>query len=291
MRRIFLAFLLFTGFSAYSQDIHRLGFSSPDELHAFFRYAEGVAPIIAGHRGGMEDGFPENSLEALEHTLRHYPAIFEVDPRLTSDSVIVLFHDATLERTSNGTGKLMDLTLTQVKALRLKDRQGKLTEFQIPTLEEAIVWAKGKTILNLDHKDVPLSVMARFLIRLDALAHVMVTVHSPEEAAFYLSQDSKFMFSAFIRNFDELAGYQDAGIPWKQLMAYVGPLSKAENKALYAALHERGVKVMVSAASSYDKGTDLTERAANYRKVISEGADVLESDYPIAVGKALNAGN
>ena len=95
------------------------------------------------------------------------------------------------------------------------------------------------------------------------------------------------MFSAFIRDFDELTAYENAGIPWSQLMAYVGPLSKPENQALYTALHQRGVKVMVSAAPSYDKEPDRAKQAEAYRKVILEGADVLESDFPIRVGEAL----
>jgi glycerophosphoryl diester phosphodiesterase len=270
-----------------AQELHRIAPKSPEELHAFFRYQPGNAPIISGHRGGTEAGFPENSIEAMENTLRHLPAFFEIDPRWTKDSVIVLFHDDKLDRTSNGSGKVIDHTWAELQALRLKDVNGELTSFQIPTLADAIQWARGKTILNLDHKDIPLAVTARTLIEMDALSHVMLTVHSAEQAAYYLSQDPRFMFSAFIRNFSEFTAYEDAGIPWKQVMAYVGPISKPENKALYDALHSRGVKVMISAAPSYDKEPDHTKRAQYYRDVFLQGADILESDYPIRVGEAI----
>src|SRR5690606_29871083 len=183
--------------------------------------------------GGKEPGFPENSIEALENTLRYFPAIFEIDPRLTKDSVIVLFHDATLERTSDGKGKLMDYSWEELQKIKLKDADGNLTPYQIPSLREAINWAKGKTILNLDYKDVPLALTAKTLIGWNALSHVMLTVHSPDQAKYYLSQNSNFMFSAFIRDFDELAAYEKAEIPWGQLLAYVGPLSTPENKSLY----------------------------------------------------------
>ena len=286
-RTILLLSFLLCVHVAHTQQLHTIAPRSAEELHRFFQYQQGADPIISGHRGSKEPGFPENSLEALEHTLRFTPAIFEIDPRMTKDSVIVLFHDATLERTSNGQGKVIDHTWQELQALRLKDVDGKLTSAKIPLLEEAISWARGKTILNLDHKDVPLAVTAELLIRLEALSHVMVTVHTPEEASFYLSQDPDFMFSAFIRDFAEFTAYEKAGIPWKQIMAYVGPLSKPDNLALYAALHQRGVKVMISAAPSYDKEADPVKRAQFYRDVFSEGADVLESDYPIWVAKAL----
>lgn len=129
---------------------------------------------------------------------------------------------------------------------------------------------------------------AQFLIEHNALGHVMVTVHSPEQAQYYLSQDTRFMFSAFIRNMEELESYEKARIPFNQLMAYVGPLSKPENKDLYQALNERGGdKAMVSATPSYDKETNMDQRAMDYIQVFADGAEVLESDYPIAVSESL----
>jgi glycerophosphoryl diester phosphodiesterase len=280
-------FALLLASNLQAQNLNRIAPKSPEELHAFFRYQPGDAPIISGHRGGTEHGFPENSIEAMENTLRHVPAFFEIDPRWTKDSVIVLFHDDKLDRTSNGSGKVIDHTWAELQALRLKDVNGDLTPYQIPRLADAIQWARGKTILDLDRKDIPLAVTAKMLIEMDALSHVILTVHSAEQARFYLSKDPRFMFAAFIRDFKELAEYEEAGIPWNQIMAYVGPISKPENRELYDALHSRGVKVMISAAPSYDKEPDTVRRAQEYRNVFLQGADVLESDYPIRVGEAL----
>jgi glycerophosphoryl diester phosphodiesterase len=141
--------------------------------------------------------------------------------------------------------------------------------------------------LNLDKKDVPIQMTAQILKKQNALVHVIVSVHSPEQAQYYLSQDSRFMFSAFIRNMEELESYEKARNPFNQLMAYVGPLSKPENKDLYQALNDRGAKAMVSAAPSYDKETNMDQRAMDYIQVFADGAEVLESDYPIAVSEAL----
>ena len=63
-------------------------------------------------------------------------------------------HDPTLERTTTGKGRVVDFTLGELKQLRLKDNSGNVTEFQIPTLDEVLDWARGKTILVLDQKDV-----------------------------------------------------------------------------------------------------------------------------------------
>ena len=266
---------------------HYLKFNSAKELQEFFRYKKEDMPLISGHRGGSEPGYPENSIESFENVLQYTPAFFEIDPRLTKDSVIVLMHDATLERTSNVAGNLNELTWEEVKKLKLKDADGQVTAFRIPTLEEVIEWSNGKTIVNLDHKDVPMQLTADLVKRLDAFDHVMITVHKPSEARFYLDQHPDFMFSAFIRSLEELQAYEEEKIPWDHLMAYVGSFSKPENKKLYKKLHSKGVKVMVSAATSYDKMEAGEEQDEAYKTVFIDGADVLESDYPIRVAKAI----
>ena len=272
-----------------SQEIHVLKIKNVKQLHDFFKYRENDRPLISGHRGGIVPGFPENSIEAFENTLKHTPAFFEIDPRITKDSVIVLVHDATLDRTTTGTGKVIDYTWEELQKLHLKDHLGNETPYKIPTLEEAIKWSKGKTVINLDKKDVPLAMTAAIIKKHKATAHVMVTVHTAEQARYYYDQNNKQMFSAFIRTTEEFEAFEEEGIPWSQIMAYLGPLSKPENKALYDLLHDRGVKVMISAAPSYDKLEDPEERKSAYIRTIEEGADVIESDLPIEVGVALES--
>lgn len=284
---VLLANLFFVGVGFGQNRLHVLKIKTPKELHAFFRYRKNASPIIAGHRGGMVAGFPENSIATFENTLKHTSAFFEIDPRLTKDSVIVLMHDPTLDRTTTGRGKLSDYTWEEVKELRLKDQVGKVTLHGIPTLSEVIEWARGKTILNLDHKDVPLAMVAELIRRHKAEAFVMLTVHSPAEARYYLSRNPKSMFSAFIRNKTELAAYEAAGVPFSQLIAYIGPLVKPENKEMYTLLNAKGTMCMISAASSYDKQPTQEERRQSYRAIIEDGASILESDRPIEVAEAI----
>ncbi|MGE8292805.1 MAG: hypothetical protein ACN6ON_14040, partial [Sphingobacterium sp.] len=84
---LFFSSLLYA--KVFAQSNQRLKFESVEAMRAYFKYAEGKK-IISGHRGTIEDGLPENSIAAFEAVLRKTPAIFEIDPRSTKDSVAVL---------------------------------------------------------------------------------------------------------------------------------------------------------------------------------------------------------
>ena len=285
--QIFCLLAVLLAFSCGNAQLNRFSFNTAEELQQFFRYAENAQPVISGHRGSHIAGYPENAIETFEYVLKHTPAFFEIDPRLTKDSVIVLLHDATLDRTTTGTGKLSDYTWEEVRKLRLKDKDGKVTSFRIPTLQEAIDWARGKTVLNLDKKDVPFQMTADIIRKNNAGNFMMVTVHNAREAKFYYDDDPQRMMSAFVKTEEALREYEAANIPWKNMIAYIGSENKPANQAMYDLLHARGVKCMISAAPVYDKLAGLAERADAYRAIFTAGADILESDYPVEVAEAI----
>ncbi len=108
---------------------------------------------VIGHRGGDSYNYPENTLLALEHGFSQGIYAAEVDVRITSDSVFVLLHDAYLDRTTNGTGFIIDYTYDQIKNLDAGYWRGQ--EFagqKIPKLSEALELCKkynSKLYLNM----------------------------------------------------------------------------------------------------------------------------------------------
>lgn len=272
-----------------AQENNYQAFSTVEQTQEFFTSAlKNKQPIISGHRGGIFANLPENSLVTFDYILANTPAIFEVDVRLTKDDQVTLLHDVTLDRTTTGSGDIRNYTLEELEAFRLKDPDGFVTPFPIPTLEETIKWSKGKTIINLDVKDVPIQKKVDLVRKHDAFSHVIFTVHSPQDAQTFYELDNRSMFSAFVKTTEDFRAYDNSIVPWDNiLIAYVGPHTKEENKELYQLLHSEGVSVMVSAASSYDKLEDPQERAKAYKKIIQDGANVLESDRPMEAAKAL----
>ena len=104
---------------------------------------------VAAHRADCIYA-PENSIEALEHALKFGADIIETDVRRTKDGHYVIMHDYTVDRTTDGTGRVSELTLEEIKKLHLKTNWGGKTELKVPTLEEYIAIARNRAHLYLD---------------------------------------------------------------------------------------------------------------------------------------------
>ena len=258
-------------------------------VREYFRYrGPSDMPIVSGHRGCREDGCPENSIRAFEHTLRRVPAFFEIDPRMTRDSVVVLMHDPTLDRTTTGHGPVSEHTWAELRELRLKDVHGNVTDERIPTLEEAIRWSAGKTVVNLDVY-TPKEVLGPLLERLGFPPHVMLTIHTPEQAEYYYALSRKTMFSIHIKSLEQLEAFEKTPIDWRNVMAYVGPRMLPENRELYERLRAKGVRCMISLAPTYDRRETPEQRREGYLSDRDILPDVIESDYPIELTRALQS--
>lgn len=105
--------------------------------------------LVASHRGDWRNAC-ENSLEAIENAIQMGVDIVEVDLARTKDGQLILMHDKKLDRTTTGSGAVSDHTLAEIKALKLRNGCHIKTIYKVPTLEEALLLAKGRIMLNLD---------------------------------------------------------------------------------------------------------------------------------------------
>jgi glycerophosphoryl diester phosphodiesterase len=109
-------------------------------------------PLIIAHRGAKALR-PENTLAAFALALEQGADALETDLRFTRDGQIVLHHDATLERTTTGSGPLAACTLAELKQLYTRNHDGTLSEERVPTLLELIAATGAQTPLLLELKD------------------------------------------------------------------------------------------------------------------------------------------
>ena len=108
-------------------------------------------PVASAVRGGVfPDWIPEMSISSFEKSIELAPAIIEVRPNISSDGVIFLLPDLTLDRTTTGNGLAHIMSWNELSNLSLLDNAGRITGESMPTLEDALDWAKDKTILQLN---------------------------------------------------------------------------------------------------------------------------------------------
>lgn len=106
--------------------------------------------LVAAHRGDWRN-HPENSLGAFLSATDMGVDIIELDLSMTKDSVVVIMHDNTVDRTTDGKGMPSNYTITELKQLHLRNGLGRLTSNTIPTLKEVMLAIKGrKVVVNLD---------------------------------------------------------------------------------------------------------------------------------------------
>ena len=105
--------------------------------------------LVVSHRGDWRNA-PENSLQAFQNCIDMGVDMIELDLKMTKDGQLILMHDNTIDRTTNGKGKPSDYTLEEIRKFRLKNGLGRVTFHTIPTLEEALELCKGKILINID---------------------------------------------------------------------------------------------------------------------------------------------
>jgi glycerophosphoryl diester phosphodiesterase len=105
--------------------------------------------MVCAHRATEIDK-PENSLVAIQNAIDNQIEMVELDIRETKDGELVLMHDATIQRTTTGTGNVSSFTLQELKQFNLEKSNGSLTNEKIPTLKEVFDLARGKIYINLD---------------------------------------------------------------------------------------------------------------------------------------------
>lgn len=109
--------------------------------------------IVVAHRGDWRN-FPENSLEAIDNAIKMGVDIVELDVKRAKDGELILMHDRTLDRTTTGKGLVSENTLSDIRKLNLRNGCNIRTIHKVPTLEEALLHAKGKIMINLDQADL-----------------------------------------------------------------------------------------------------------------------------------------
>ncbi|MCA1032581.1 glycerophosphodiester phosphodiesterase [Bacillus timonensis] len=131
------------------------------EQHPFF--PEKNRPLIIAHQGG-EDLAPSNTMNAFKQAVELEVDVLEFDVHITKDGELVIIHDPTVDRTTNGTGEVAELTLAEIQSLdagyHFKDLNGQFSYrdkgVYIPTVEEVFKqFPKVKMVIEIKDDNPP----------------------------------------------------------------------------------------------------------------------------------------
>ena len=107
-------------------------------------------PVIFAHRGASAHA-PENTIAAFELALAQQADAIELDVKLSSDGYVVVHHDDTVDRTTNGNGRIKDLSLAQLRSLDAGSFFAeKFRGEKIPTLEDVFEAVGKRTFINVE---------------------------------------------------------------------------------------------------------------------------------------------
>lgn len=237
--------------------------------------------LLQAHRAGDRRGAAENSLGAIEASLADGAVFIEIDVARTADGELVLMHDRTVERTTNGRGRVTAMTYADFAALQLEDLDGNILAESPPTLAAALEALDGRGIAQIDLKGVGIMTIADAIEAADAVDRSMVIVTSIEDALALHRVLPEVMFSVGIDDAADLVRLARAGVDLSRVQAWLGVGSG--DPSLDAALASRGIE------TSYGDFRGEREGSVDYRLLADNGAEVISVDNVPAAARALRA--
>jgi glycerophosphoryl diester phosphodiesterase len=267
----------------------RHAIANPDSSVAdLFSCLRGKATIVSAHRGGPAPGYPESALETFAHTLSQVPVLFETDVRLTSDGVPVLMHDDAIDRTSDGHGAVNALTWAALSQVHLKDDDGRVTPYHMPSLDALLAWLRGRGLIALDMKeDAETRAVAAAVRKAKAEPYAAVIAYSVAQAKMFYAADPDITILYPVDSMADLDALRGAGIPGTRIIAWTGV--EHQNQDLWRQIHARKITVAFGTLFFADYSMAMTGNTSHYAYLAKHGVDILPTDHAPLAFKIIDA--
>jgi len=238
--------------------------------------------LALGHRGTGSLGLwaPENTPAALALAWEMGADSIEIDARDTADGVPVLMHDDTVDRTTDGTGRVDGMTLAEIQALRVPSLNPAVPAQTVPTFAEALALLRGKTLVDVDIKTAHVPRLVEIIAEQDMLDAAYLLVGSVAEGLEARGADPS------VALMPKVSGLADV----QAFLAALSPIDIFEIEAADAApevidfIHAQGIKVHMDAL-----GPREFVDTGWYQHLLDLGADILQTDRLEAVVPLLRA--
>lgn len=247
-------------------------------------------PIVVAHRGASAYA-PENTLSAIKKAITMGVDMIEIDVQLSKDKQVVVMHDLSVDRTTNGNGRVRDLLFDEIR--KLDAGSWFSSEFageKVPTLEEVIETVKGKCKLLIEVKRVKTSkpeIEAKIIQLINKHnAHNWCIVQSFESEVVKNIQaldNSIECHKLVTMNISVLPLHVDSRIKTGTIYKYktvqsINPYFKMLNKRKVDKIHSRGQKII----------TWTVNEKQDMKRMIEMGVDGIITNYPDRLIELLN---
>lgn len=232
--------------------------------------------LVCAHRAYHKNA-PENSISAIQAAIDLGIDFVEIDVRQTYDGELILMHDTSIDRTTNGSGKVSSLTIEEIRSFFLLNVNGSISTEKVPTLGEVLTLSKGNIYLDLDLKSATISDLYNEVQKYDMLSEAMVVTKNYDIVNYLLSKDKILYPMANIEN----------GVNEGYMESYSGmymPLvefwySGFNNSSVRNQIKTEGWKTFVNIYIN-DTGDPVSDNYFKINYVVDRGAKVIQTDYP-----------
>ena len=300
MKKIIFSLLaLVVAFSAIAE-------SRTDKLLCELRNPKSEYVFVIAHRGDWRN-FPENSLEAIESAIQMGVDIVELDVHRTADGEIVVCHDKTIDRTTNGKGKISELTLDYIRTRNLRAGHKVVTRYKMPTLEEALDVCKDRILINIDKGINYYDQIMDMLVKRNMVDQVIIKSSKSAETmkAFFAKNTHNMLYMPII-NYNEKSwgkheqlfeDYLKTDLPFVAFEMCFNSTLPNEKKVFNKVL-KSGKRLWINTLWNSlcgGKKLDLEDDAAvgnedkKYGKVLDYGTSMIQTDRPAMLIKYLDS--
>ena len=279
--------------------------SRTDKLLRELRNPKSDYVFVIAHRADWRN-FPENSLEAIESAIKMGVDVVELDVHRTVDGALVICHDKTINRTTNGKGKIAELTLDSIRNCRLRAGHNAVTRYKMPTLEEALDLCKGRVMINLDKAVNYYDQIMDMLVARNMADQVIMksSKTAPYMKKFFAKHDVNMLYMPVVnynaksweRHEAMFEGYLETDLPFIAFeMCWDGSLPN--EKRVFTKVVKSGKRLWINTLwgklcggkeNGYDDDAAVGNEEKIYGKILSYGTSMIQTDRPEMLIKYLN---
>lgn len=268
-----IAFL--AGSCGDDQDSLSLSVESPA---AYFQLMDPAAatPMVAAHRG-YHRNVPENSVASIRAAAKLGADFAEIDVRHTQDGILVLMHDSTVSRTTDGYGEVASTTYSQIQALTLNGSASSDPETsKVPTFAQALATAREcRIMLYVDVKSGR-DDLVQAAVQAGPYYDVALLYDTLQQVLKLRARDSRLLLMPPVGSLEEFEAVR-AAMPDLKIVELAADEPRSD---LCAAIRQAGIKVQQDVMKIGDVPAMLLDSCEGWKPYIDAGVWLLQTDEP-----------